>query len=125
MCVGEIDETVENNLKARFINESDSDYPRNVLHMYAENQPTILQNQIILDDLPGEIYSVEAQDRVFQIIASIPHTKENRKQAETGGLAKSLQLKIGAKVMLRVNIDIQDRLINVKWDRNCTYSIAE
>ena len=49
----------------------------------------------------------------------------NRKHTETGGLAKSLQLKIGAKVMLTVNIDIQDRLINIKWDRSCTYGIAE
>ena len=125
MCVGEINGTVGNNLKARFVNESDSDYPRNTLHMYAQNQPTILRNQIILDDLPGEIYSVEAHDRELQIIASIPYTKANRTQTETGDLAKSLQLKISAKVMLKIIIDIQDRLINIKWDRSCTYGIAE
>ena len=37
---------------------------------------------------------------------------QNQKQTETGGLAKSLLLKIGAKVMLTVNINIQDGLIN-------------
>ena len=125
MCVGEINGTVGNNLKARFVNESDSDYPRNTLHMYAQNQPTILRNQIILDDLPGEIYSVEAHDRELQVIASIPYTKANRTQTETGDLAKSLQLKISAKVMLKIIIDIQDRLTNIKWDRSCTYGIAE
>ena len=34
------------------------------------------------------------------------------KQSATGGLAKTLKLKIGAKVMLTINTDIQDRLIN-------------
>ena len=33
-------------------------------------------------------------------------------QTNTGGLAKLLKLKIGAKLMLAVNIDIQDRLVN-------------
>ena len=33
-------------------------------------------------------------------------------QRNTGGLAKFLELKICAKVMLTVNIDIQDFLIN-------------
>ena len=37
---------------------------------------------------------------------------QNQKQTNTGGLAKLLQLKIGAKGMLTVNIDIQDWLIN-------------
>ena len=37
---------------------------------------------------------------------------QNQKQTNTGGLAKLRKLKTGAKVMLTVNIDIQDRLIN-------------
>ena len=36
----------------------------------------------------------------------------NEKQTNTGGLAKFLNLKIGAKMMLTVNLEIQDRLIN-------------
>jgi len=34
------------------------------------------------------------------------------KQSETGGLANEIQIKIGARVMLVTNIDIEDRLIN-------------
>ena len=34
------------------------------------------------------------------------------KQRNAGGLAKLLKLKIGAKVILKVDLDIQDRLIN-------------
>ena len=37
---------------------------------------------------------------------------QNQKQTNTGDLAKLFKLKIGAKVMLTVNIDIQDCLIN-------------
>ena len=37
---------------------------------------------------------------------------QNRKQSETGGLALQLKLKIDARVMLTMNVDIEDRLIN-------------
>ena len=37
---------------------------------------------------------------------------QNQKQTNTGDLAKFLKLKIGAKVMLTVNIDIKNRLTN-------------
>ena len=37
---------------------------------------------------------------------------QNQKQTNTAGLAKFLKLKIGAKVILTVNIDIHDYLIN-------------
>ena len=36
----------------------------------------------------------------------------DRNQSETGGLARMLQIKVNARVMLTVNIDIADRLIN-------------
>ena len=38
-------------------------------------------------------------------------TAKNQKQTNTGGLEKLLKLKIGAKVMLTLNVDMQDRLI--------------
>ena len=37
---------------------------------------------------------------------------QNRKASNTGGLVKSLTLKLEAKVMFTVNVDVQDRLIN-------------
>ena len=37
---------------------------------------------------------------------------QNKKQSEIGGLAKCLELKVDAKVIVTVNVDIQDMLIN-------------
>ena len=36
----------------------------------------------------------------------------NRNQSETGGLARTLKIKINARVMFTVNIDLLDRLVN-------------
>lgn len=38
----------------------------------------------------------------------------NRNQSSTAGLAQLLHIKINAKVMLTVNIDVKDRLVNGK-----------
>ena len=49
---------------------------------------------------------------------TIPQQKINEilnyKQSETGGLVQILQIKLNAQVMLTVNIDLQDRLGNIK-----------
>ena len=52
---GNIDDDVENLLKARFICESDENYPKDALHMYAENGPAMKRNEAILNDLPGQL----------------------------------------------------------------------
>ena len=83
--------------------------------MYAENEPAISRNEAVLNNLPGEIYTIEADDKIpdnckYQL-AMIPPA-QNQKQTNTGGLTKLLKLKIGPKVVLTVNVDIQDRLIN-------------
>ena len=73
------------------------------------------RNDAVLNDLHGELYAIEAHDKIqdnckYQL-ATI-QAAQNQKQTNTGGLAKLFKLKIGAKVMLTVNLDIQDRLIN-------------
>ena len=57
--VGNIDGDVENLLKAIFIRESDENYPKDVLHIYAENQPAMKRNEAVLNYLPGQIYTIE------------------------------------------------------------------
>ena len=113
--VGNVDDDAEQLLKARFVCDSDENYyPKDALHMYEENKPAIGRNEAVLNNLPGENYTVEADDKILDnckyplpmILAA-----QNQKPTNTGGLAK---LKIGAKVMLTVNVDIQDCLINGK-----------
>ena len=110
---GNIDDDAEKLLKARFI--SDENYPKDALHMYAENEPAMERNEDVLNDLPGELYIVEADDKVpdnCKYPLAMIEAAQNQKQTNTGGLAKLLELKIGAEVMLTVNVYIQDRLIN-------------
>ena len=114
--VGNADDNVEHLLKARFVCDSDENYyPKNDWHMYAEHEPAIGRNEAVLNNLPGELYTIEAGDKIpdnckhplAMILAA-----QNQKQTNTGGLAKLRKLKIGAKVMLTVNADMQNRLIN-------------
>ena len=52
-----------------------------------------------------------ASDNCKYPLATI-EAAQNQKRTKTGGLLKMLKLKIVAKVMLTVNIDIYDCLIN-------------
>ena len=73
------------------------------------------RNDVVLNDLLGELYTIEADDKIPDNckypVATI-QAAQDQKQTNAGGLAKLLKLKIGAKVMLTVNLDIQYRLIN-------------
>ena len=115
VLVGNNDDDVEHLLKARFIHESNENYPNDVLHMYAENDLAMKRNKAVLNDLPCQLYTTEANDEIpdnCKYPLALLQSAQNQKQTNAGGLAKSLKLKIGAKVKLAVNIDIQDRLIN-------------
>ena len=63
----------------------------------------------------GKTYIINAIDQI-PADCKYPETlfslARNKKLSETGGLAKCLELKVGAKVMIAVNVDIQDMLIN-------------
>lgn len=111
--VGEIDVNDENLIKSRFISVNHSDYPWDALHLFAENSAVNRHNLHMLNSLPTENVRIVSID-------SLPRTFTERecdrvktlKQSDTGGLAAELDLKIGARVMLVTNIDIEDRLIN-------------
>ena len=113
--VGNIDESSEMIIQSRFIDGEDSNYPKQALHIFAENAPVSTHNDTMLNQLSGLPIEIKAIDIVpsncgftgSDIIAA-----QNHKPSDTGGLAKSLILKLEAKVMLAVNVDVQDRLIN-------------
>ena len=117
--IGDIDGDRQQKLKAGFVNETADNYPRNAVHMFAENYANVVHNKKILDTLPGELSRINAVDNIpadckypHQSIVSV----QNRKQTDTEGLEKCLKLKVGAKVMVTVNIDIKVRLINDQVD---------
>ena len=73
------------------------------------------RNEAVLNELPGEIYTIEANGKIadnYKYPLALIQAAQNQKQTNTGSLAKLLKLKIGPKLMLTVNIDIQDCLIN-------------
>ena len=73
------------------MHEPDGNYPKDVLHMYAENEPAIKRNDAILNDWPGELYSIEPDGKIPDNrkypLAAI-QVAHNQKQTNAGGLAK-------------------------------------
>ena len=63
--VGNIDE-VEKLLKAIFIHESDENYPKDVLHIYAENERAMKRNEAFLSDLLSVLYTIVVNDKIPQ-----------------------------------------------------------
>ena len=69
------------------------------------------RTEVVLIDLPGKLYTIEANDKIpgnCKYPLALIQAAQNQKQTNTGGLAKLLKLKIGAKVIITVNIDTQD-----------------
>ena len=62
--IGNIDDDVEHFPKARFIRESDKNYPKDTFHMYAENEPAMKKNEAVLNELPGEFYTIETNEKI-------------------------------------------------------------
>ena len=62
--VGNTDDDVEKLLKARFIYESYEDYSKDALNIYVEKESTMKKNGAVLNDLLGELYTIEANDKI-------------------------------------------------------------
>ena len=59
------------------------------------------------------LYSIPSIDQLPKhVCKSVIDKALNKNQSETGGLAGKLELKVNARVMLTVNVDVNDRLIN-------------
>ena len=108
-----LDENDESLLKSKFIDKNTAGYPIDALHIYAENSPCHEHNKNMLDALDNILYTVHAIDEAPKNVSKdIIDKALSRNQSQTGGLAQTLYVKINARVMLTVNIDIADRLIN-------------
>ena len=96
---------------ARFIRESDENYPKHALNIYEENETAMERNEAVLNEFNAKLYLTEANDEIpgnCKYLLTLTQGPQNQKQTNTEGLAKLLKLKIGVKIMLTVNRDIQD-----------------
>ena len=99
-------------LKSRFTLPTEP-YPKDALHIFAENAPANIHNVNLLNSINSEMYSITVIDsNPKNIVLSKIEKALNRSQSETGGLAGTLELKVNARVMLTVNVDLEDRLVN-------------
>ena len=82
--------------------------------MHAENEPLMKRYKAILNDLLDELYTIETNDKISdncKYPLALIQSAQNQKKINTRGLGNLLILKIGAEVMLSINIDINDPLI--------------
>ena len=90
--VDNIDDDTENYFKERFICEFDENYPKDVLYMFKYNEPAITGNEVVLHNLPCELYRIVVNDKIPENckypLATIQDTR-NQNQTNTG-LAKLL-----------------------------------
>lgn len=110
---GNLEPRHEELLKSKFISPEDLNYPKDAIHIFAENQPASEHNRNMLNSIKLVEINIEAVDKIPENIPAA-HIRNiyNRSQMETGGLAQNLIIKLQAKVMLTSNIDISDKLIN-------------
>ena len=96
-------------LQSRSVSLSQENYPRNALHIWAENNPVNEHNMKILQDLPKPLFVLRS---VVQVTKQDINRFLTKGCSETGDLDHEILMKEGARVMLTTNIDIADRLIN-------------
>ena len=82
------------------------------MHVYANNDHCDQWNDIMLQSLPGPIMMNIAWDTKKDNFTRIADVEIPKKPHETGNLRKVLQLKVGAKVRLTTNINVNDGLMN-------------
>ena len=83
------------------------------MHIFAENAPANIHNVNLLNSINSERYSITAIDSIPKNVAPSKIEKVlNRSQSETGGLAGTVELKVSARVMFTVNVNLEDRLVN-------------
>ena len=95
---GMVDESSDKLLRSKFVDRSNSNYPKYGLHVFAEKAPVSSNNMELLNELSNNEIEIHSIDTIkipqWQIVAP-----QNQSQSKTGGLAQILKLKIGAKVM--------------------------
>ena len=100
-------------LSERIVNKSDDNYPKDAMHIWAENQPVDAHNEEMLDMINETLVTITAYDVFPSNVSDLDINKAlKRGRCSNAGLANTIKLKVGACVMLATNLDVENRLIN-------------
>ena len=83
------------------------------MHIWAANKPVDAHNEVMLDSIDEELVTIIAHYLYPTNISDLDINKAlERGCCSKAGLDYKIELKVGARVMLTTNIDVEDRLIN-------------
>lgn len=91
------------------------EHTKNQLYFLQENSPALTHSTVILVDINNELCNTKTNDTLRKNVSSseIDQTL-NHNQTETKQLANLFKMKLHVRVILTVNIDLQNRLIDVQ-----------
>ena len=108
-----IDVNDENLLMSKFVTKEADNYPHQSIHIFAENAPVNQHNAFMFNNVNNPLFCLSSIDILPNIVhASVINKALNRTQMKRGVLARLLELKVVARVMLTSNIDVADKLSN-------------
>jgi len=111
--VGRVTESDIEILRSRLISESEKAYPKEAMHIFAENKLTERHNLFMLEAIPHPLITITAIDQFPHGVPDHVYDRIlNLSQSQTKGLSYQFFCKIGARVMLTSNVDLSDKLIN-------------
>ena len=115
--LNEMTEEDKQKLQTRVVDRETGDYPKDALHLFAQNCFVDQHNDTILSQLPGEKIVIPCHDSV--VSANIPASmhqslidKLPKEYGQTGQLKKSLTVVVGMIVVHTANVDVEDGLTN-------------
>ena len=94
------------------VKRDDDSYPKDVTHVYAQNQYCNEWNNKRITSIQGDKYECVAFDSKKDHCTELTTIDVSLKSQKTGNLRKVLHVKVGERVMLTTNIDVSDGLTN-------------
>ena len=94
------------------VNPNHENYPCDAMHGYAQNVHCDAWNENRLKLLPGKEFTNIATDSKKDDCTELANVTMPTNPCETGNLQKGLTIKINARVMITINIDVADGLTN-------------
>ena len=91
-------------------NPHDANYPHDVYHLFATWKNVHKHNKLMLDKLCKDIRTIIAVDVKYQF--GKKYKLDIPRKKETSFQPRELQIAVGARAMLKTNLDVQDGLCN-------------